>query len=1062
MISDQFMFQLDDLLDAYRKAKVDAFYEKDQAMAVRFSQYEKDIIGNLTRLQERLQTSDWIDDKDILGDHHCIPKEIDDKPPSKLIASNDPTTIHADPNKHWQKLCNDFANSVGSQLKPKAKFRLISHASVDWHVISALWITEVGHKFDAMLPRAVQGARLQRNSAPSSRTPPDYNQPAMGSFQPYAPLFRSWRADGINAIKSNLEKGDDLIAITCDLRAFYHSVDPNFLMHDRFLGPEGLSDQINKRQRRFTREIVSSFVAWASRGTQASNENSHQGLPIGISAARVIANCILLDFDKFILEEINPLYYGRYVDDIILVLRNTKCLSNAPEVWDDLIRKSNGLLRKGSEDGETVYRIKLPYDEGRSNLRFAGSKQKVFFLEPGTGERLVEAIEEQINTNASHWRQLPELDEGENESNCGILLASTNAAEAPDHLRKSDGIAIKRLTFALHLREAEAMAEDLSSDQWKAKRDRFLDDARIHVLSLPNFFTYSSYIPRLLGIAVACGDWEMSLKIVTAVISALDGVADSCHYVPAELKRCKASLCLKLAIAAIKVSTSPSLEAMPERRVWTDLMMLIRGLHPAAFKKEFGSSESLLQLGEDLFHADLATEPFRRQFLEGDRRSVYNVSSSDDFRQALRSYDKIDEFWRFVIVKKTNRKRALIPSPPLALCFPTRPFSPPEVYYLTSCLNVNWKSPIAVYSRMRRWLLGLRGTSFFGQDDLRGLEAEATRFMRSFAADKDGRKDRQASPNSVIDNGEELNEPPTQIRWVPGALFHDKVKICLPCLETIYPSWIAAASGNPEPDGTRYHRASRLVNEVLRSRIRPDYVVLPELALKSRWFWRFAHRLHHAGISLISGIDYQPSGSQRAHEVVNQVRASLVTDAPGYRTYLVYAQNKTRPSPDEKRELHRISGKRVVPDDRDSKLIIRHGDFQFGILICSELTNVEFRSQFRGRIDALFVPQWNQDTEGFSPLVESVSTDLHVFVVQSNNRTHGDCRIRAPYKQERWKRDLIRLKGGMNDYFAIAEIDYLALRRFQSCSESPDRPFKPVPDGFIIDESRRAFPQEEP
>ena len=60
-------------------------------------------------------------------------------------------------------------------------------------------------------------------------------------------------------------------------------------------------------------------------------------------------------------------------------------------------------------------------------------------------------------------------------------------------------------------------------------------------------------------------------------------------------------------------------------------------------------------------------------------------------------------------------------------------------------------------------------------------------------------------------------------------------------------------------------------------------------------------------------------------------------------------------------------------------------------------------------------------------------------------------------------RDLIRLKGGLNDYFVIGEIDYMALRRFQSHNVPPSgdgETFKPFPIGFPerLSETRRTIP----
>jgi len=129
-------------------------------------------------------------------------------------------------------------------------------------------------------------------------------------------------------------------------------------------------------------------------------------------------------------------------------------------------------------------------------------------------------------------------------------------------------------------------------------------------------------------------------------------------------------------------------------------------------------------------------------------------------------------------------------------------------------------------------------------------------------------------------------------------------------------------------------------------------------------------------------------------------------------------------------------------------------------LVCSELTNIGYRAALRGQIDALFVPEWNQDTETFNALVESAALDIHAYIIQCNDRQYGDSRIRAPYK-ESWRRDLLRGKGGIHDYCVTGDIDIQALRQFQSSYRSPDGPFKPVPDGFVINFERKALPSGE-
>ena len=101
-----------------------------------------------------------------------------------------------------------------------------------------------------------------------------------------------------------------------------------------------------------------------------------------------------------------------------------------------------------------------------------------------------------------------------------------------------------------------------------------------------------------------------------------------------------------------------------------------------------------------------------------------------------------------------------------------------------------------------------------------------------------------------------------------------------------------------------------------------------------------------------------------------------------------------------------------------------------------------------------FVLEWNQDTNTFSFLVESAAQDIHAFVIQVNNRVYGDSRIRAPYRDD-YKRDVVRVKGGVSDYYVIGEIDYISLRKSQNERISKKSEFKPVPIGFVCSDLRK-------
>ena len=286
--------------------------------------------------------------------------------------------------------------------------------------------------------------------------------------------------------------------------------------------------------------------------------------------------------------------------------------------------------------------------------------------------------------------------------------------------------------------------------------------------------------------------------------------------------------------------------------------------------------------------------------------------------------------------------------------------------------------------------------------------------------------------------------------WVPFDLAPNP-RVALTSLEITDHQWTAAASGAPDLSLERYRNLHTLLNRTAKSNPKPDYVILPELAIPRRWVHSMVKKLLDRGISLIAGVEYRedPQNSSLVH---NEALIALRSNYPGYLTNFVVFQPKQAPAWKELADLDAKHGKQFAAPSNGSpdRPVYVHDGFCFGVLICSELSDIENRLRFQGKVDALFVPEWNPDVDTFSALVESAAHDVHAFIAQANNRRYGDTRLRGPMK-ERFERDLIRVKGGKNDYFVVTEINYFSLRRFQSHSEPPTKGtqlFKPFPIGF--------------
>ena len=178
---------------------------------------------------------------------------------------------------------------------------------------------------------------------------------------------------------------------------------------------------------------------------------------------------------------------------------------------------------------------------------------------------------------------------------------------------------------------------------------------------------------------------------------------------------------------------------------------------------------------------------------------------------------------------------------------------------------------------------------------------------------------------------------------------------------------------------------------------------------------------------------------------------------------IIFIQPKLQPSHGEKYRLYKMKKQPFVPVGGIDELpIYTHGAYTFGVVNCSDLTTPQNRVKYQGKVDGLFVLEWNPDVKTFSFLVEGAAHDVHTFVAQVNNRQYGDSRIRAPFRQEH-ERDSVRVKGGVSDYYVLGDMDYISLRRYQKRNRMVDKKtkFKPVPIGFKMSQFRRRIPKFE-
>lgn len=994
---------------AYRKAKVDLYYSSHASLDA-IADYEASLHTRLSALQAKLQSDDesWVNQPEFLGGWTLATKSVDMSCWEQYRELHGNGLIFSSPEEEWTHACALLAEGDKPQ-KPKAEFRVMAQCSLDFHVLSTLWMLEVGHLFDAQLTACAYGNRLRRTQDGRG-----INPLSLGTFQPYLKPFRDWRDKGIQSMRTALDADKKIVALTADVSSFYHELNPGFMFDPAFVaGVMGL--ELSAPQAKLHRLFVQALQAWAA-ATPLK-----KGLPVGLPASAVVANVALVELDRMVEQQLAPLYYGRYVDDILLVMENGARFRSTIELWEWLFARSGGKLGwvPGQERKQIGFQPEYLRD---SQIRFANAKNKVFMLAGEPGKTLVDAISHQIHARASEWRAMPRLPRSASHVGTDLLAATQSDGEAADNLRKADALTMRRAGFAIKLRDFEAYERDLPPDAWQAHRQAFFRAFVQHVLVLPQFFDLAVYLPRVIRLATACEDFEALRKILRALEQLSTQLTQDCELgikaCPNEALPAAAELMARWRNQVYTTVRESISAAFPPRlskggkAAWQAHM---DGYAPAdtdAFLGWYLSAQGFQAQQAKLFSFDLAHMPFRFIGLPTEMVAQRGIPAKKTMLHCAQSAELLPG----AVCDGAQHLAQWIRAKglPHGLLFATRPYNLPELFILNkSAYDATEREAMqAVVLAVRGFTLGEAAPCF----------------------DKHG------------------------VLQIPDGESQRRYGIAVASWKTQMASWTAAVTRMPDPDAERYARLCRLLDGVIAQPQHSRYLVLPELALPAHWFIRIARKLQGRGISLITGIEYLHASKAR---VRNQVWAALSHSGLGFPSLMIYRQDKQRPALHEEHELQRLAGLELRPDKAwKTPPLLQHGDLRFALLICSELTNISHRAALRGKVDALFVPEWNPDTETFNALVESAALDVHAYIVQCNDRQYGDSRIRAPFK-ESWQRDLLRVKGGITDYCVIGEIDVQALRQFQSSHRSPAKPFKPVPDGFEIDFGRKVLPAGE-
>lgn len=1011
-----------EIVRAYRLAKIDAWYfhTLNTGAFVQFEEELEERVSAFSRLINKPVdtisfTPEW------LGGWRLQPKGI--KPQKKTEGTDD----EFDDLSFSSEPMENFSPSGTQEIS----FRLMSTPTPEFHLLSSLWLSKVGYLFDRKLPSQSYGNRLRRSL-------PD-NLSVNGHFKYYVSSFKKWRMEAIDAVIKCLKKSQrDAVVVTADAKSFFHALSPDFLLNEDYLQRVGVS--LTSEQRRLTKILIKAINTWAF------NTPLKTGLPVGLPASSVIANAAFLEMDlKFTQEGNGILSYGRYVDDMLIVLDSTRRLRWKSAVWNKLREISDDLLVLDYAH-RTVKRIAYQPDYAesltRSQIVFEGEKCKVFSLTRRTGLQFVDILKKQITEVSSEFRLLPQ-NVGD-----GITLQAkmqslvTGSGESADNFRKIDNLRLRKSDFSGLLSEMEFYAQALQTMEWAKPRKDFFSLCNKYVMTLPAFFDFMDKLPRIISLATMCGNFFQISEIIESLRKVFQQVSKFSNCTISHPVGYQDLLLWKVVSKSVRLNRRQLRDCWLKPlcdEIYTTIVSSFAVMDDKASNEFYKSSyknwratisrrlgktlpeineiveQVRLYLSHDLAHTryidHLYQKPVRPNSTHsqmGPNDILVNFGYDFEFGES-KYFDR--ELVQSALQLSRLCERGIQGDKwvPFALLFPTRPVKGDDLFWFSS--------PDDAIANGNTLVFPYRGYL----------------------------------PNLPRYNDDSDKKHPS-LRLVNVKLTNPKVALVSLRTEE-YEALTSFRRSSKYQPLKRLNSIVKIVNSILSEKKRVKYILFHELSIPHKWFLPIAKKCAASDVSVIAGVDYIKDSLGKCH---NQVWMSLaMRNANGFPSVYFQVEDKAVLAYNEleflRNEQKRYKNVNITPSTANNRKhgIIVHGNFVFSTLICSEITDISNRDRLRGLIDALFILAWNQDHSSFSPIIESAALDLHAYIVQCNNNKYGDSRVRMPGK-EPWNRDIVRIRGGEEPYYVTVTLNVDGLRAFQTAFTEPnkDDEFKPLPQGF--------------
>lgn len=957
---------LEQIILAYRRLKSHVYHENSLSVLMSIAEYEDDEIDskllNLFEKIQRYQSNDKSSINELLTQvkFSLMPKSFSD---DRIDGTG---FFYTNQNKKKEYLVD--------------RVTVFIDCPVEIHIISVLWIMLIGKYLDKELGPHCYGNRLERNSDD------DFEENSIKLFKKYYINYSQWRDEGIQTAKDLHKIGLDVSILNLDIKNYYNSIDFDL---NKF------EEKIPDQYRWLNRLLIDIHSVYSEILTMNKIIPSNKKiLPIGLHSSTILSNYYLINFDFSVKNILKPAFYGRYVDDIILVyanpkLRNENILDNF--IMDNLI--SSDIPVKKSEEIDKSKGDFYIYVEN-NKLYFQTKKVKLYNFNKDESVKLLEKFEAEIRKNSSEFRFEPEseniLDDFENSS------YKLTYSDTINKFRSVDSLSIDKLGISKHLSKLISATKisneiDINIKQklFNQIKECFSGQRGLELSSLWekvfNFYTIHNAVEEII---------DFTKDQVIAIIS------------------------IKKTITSEEI-TDELLDELKENLL----------IHLANC---FAMSCSL----NNLWFTEKVLNKIGGLDTKNKNNAIINALTFDHIEPKAKA-----------IIKSNLLRHHLIYYPLLNYCK-----HPHGINFLSKKLydkdfdfdkkKINYSPRFVHYNELS---LFYQFKNIFHPSD-KSYELLIKKTFEDYLL-----FNKLNSPlyEPYFPSSNELNKECIQIN-VQNIPIPNKLRVGIVNSKTLLNHSISSMKDMPILNYERFDEINHILNQSLK-RQKSDLIVFPEISVPYQWLPHLTMFSKKNNVAIICGLEHI---TNKDKEVLNYVATILPFRYKNYNNAFVDLRLKKDYSPEETRQIEGRKGFIVPYKKMDDELLrlYRWNNIYFSVFNCFELADIRKRAMFRGKVDFVVTVEYNRDTNYFSNITDSISRDIHAYIIQVNTSEYGDSRITQP--SDSTTKDILKIKGGDNVSLITSCINIKDLREFQKLNytlQEGNRNFKYTPPNFKME-----------